>query len=175
MPDYYQEQKQYAELPSIFDRAVRLDSIDQKPTRNLRLACIDDIPRLCAISFSATKRFASIPTLADLADHYDEPLIFQQRLALGNIYIVSEDELAIGFIAGYPMDNTIYIAEVAVHGDHQGKGIGKILMKAVFRWTTERAKYEGKPRARIDRRLLLTFRSLSNELIRSLAMPNKKF
>ncbi len=29
--------------------------------------------------------------------------------------------------------------------------------------------------SQIDRRLLLTFRSLSNELIRSLAMPNKKF
>ena len=150
MPDTYLDPKQYAELPSEFARAVRLDSIDQKPTRNLRLATIHDIPRLCAISFSATKKFATIPTLADLADDYDEPLIFQQRLALGNIYIVSEDETAIGLIAAYPMDNTIYIAEVAVHSDHQGKGLGQILLKAVFRWTTERAKYEGKPQARVS-------------------------
>lgn len=153
MGDRTLPEETYSSFPEHFSKTLTLDSTDQATSpqnRSIRLGNIYDIPRLCAISGSATKKFASIPTLADLANDYEEPLTVQQWLTVGNVYIVEEDSLPLGFIAAHPMDNTIYIAEIAVHSDHQGKGIGGVLLKAVCRWATERARYEGSAKARVS-------------------------
>lgn len=143
---------QYSNFPEVFSKSLSLDDTDRSDTktRELRLGNIHDIPRLCAISGSATKKFGSIPILADLAEDYEEPLTIQKWLTIGNVYLVEEDEIPLGFIAAYPLDNTIYIAEVAVDADHQRKGIGGVLLKAVCRWATERASYEGSSKARVS-------------------------
>ncbi len=141
---------EYRRMSEAFDGSAALDGEKDVTGQRLRTATIDDIPRLCAISSSATKKFATIPDLADLADDQEEPLTIQKWLALGNIYVVDIDEIPVGFVAAHPMDNTIYIAEISVHADHQGKGIGTLLVKAVLRWAIGRARYEGSLQARVS-------------------------
>jgi GNAT superfamily N-acetyltransferase len=137
-------------MSEAWDGSAVLDGDKDVHGRRLRTATVDDIPRLCAISCSATKKFSSILELADLADDQEEPLTIQQWLALGNIYLVEAKDLPVGFIAAHPLDNTIYIAEIAVHEDNQSKGLGEMLLKAVCRWAVERATFEGSTKARVS-------------------------
>lgn len=141
---------EYRRMSEAFDGSAVLDGDKDVHGRRLRTATVDDIPRLCAISFSATKKFGSIPTLADLADDQEEPLTIQQWLVLGNVYLVEVKDSPVGFIAAHPLDNTIYIAEIAVHADNQNNGLGEMLLQTVFRWAVDRARYEGSSKARVS-------------------------
>ena len=129
-------------MASLFDvqeqsatRAVTQPKVaeDEQHSR-LRVATEHDVPTILRISSSATKKFSSIRELADLAEDEETPYKIRQWLGLGRIYLAEEAGEGIGIIAAYPMDDALYIAEVSVSSNHQRKGIGGMLLEAVFAW-----------------------------------------
>ena len=117
----------------------------------VRTASSDDITQICTIDRSATAKFGSIPELADLAEAKDSAPNIQQWLAVGRIYlVVDEQDHALGFIAAHPMDGVLYIAEISTSADHQGKGIGSMLLSSVFQWALVRCTHDGTPTARVS-------------------------
>jgi GNAT superfamily N-acetyltransferase len=96
----------------------------------IRLARADDLPRLAAVERSAGERFrgthmdwaaAAEPTpLADL-----EP-----ALARGELWVAEADGELVGFLLAQPLDDSLYIREVAVALDRQGQGLGRALIAA---------------------------------------------
>ena len=103
----------------------------ETPEFEVRTATPSDITQICNISASATKKFATIPDLIDLADDCEEELQIEKWLDQGKIYLVELTETSIGFIAAYPMDTAVYIAEVSVEEGFQGRGVGGMLLSAV--------------------------------------------
>ncbi len=122
----------------------------EETERRVRIATTADIDSIWAIDSSATQKFASIPTLADLAKSEDTPEKFHQWLQKGRIYIVEDQGKVAGFIAANIVDDVLYIAEVAVHTDHQGKGVGLTLLNAIFEWAHEIAYENGSGTARVS-------------------------
>ena len=104
--------------------------------RHIRIASKTDISRIWAMDSSATKKFGSIPALADLAAPEESPEKFENWLSHGRVYLVEEDsqQLAVGFIAVQEVDDVLFINELGVHEDHQRRGLGAILLEAVFQW-----------------------------------------
>ena len=141
---------QYCGMLEAFDKAALAGQPDKKNHFRLRNATALDIPQIRAIGGSATKRFGSIPELTDLANDLEEPLTIQKWLALGRIYLAEELGNAVGLIAVYPLDVALYIQEVSVIESHQGKGVGKFLMDAVFQWALVRAMHDGTGTARVS-------------------------
>ena len=145
---------QYHGMVEAFDRAALSDPVNEETSLRLRTATVLDIPLIRAICGSATSKFEEIPELADLAGDLEEPLTIQQWLTLGRIYIAEQSGNAVGFIAVYALDNALYIQELSVLADHQGKGVGKFLITAVFRWALTRSIHDGSSTARVS---LLTY------------------
>lgn len=116
----------------------------------VRWASDEDIPDIISISSSATKKFGSIPELADLAGSDETPEKVHEWLTKGRIYVADVDGVAAGFIAAHPMDDTLYIAEISTSAAYQGRGVGGALINAVFGWATERATQEGSRTARVS-------------------------
>lgn len=140
---------QYCGMLEAFDKAAFASQPDKKKDFRLRTASALDIPQIRAIGGSATKKFGSIPELADLADDLEEPLTIQQWLALGRIYLAEELGSAIGFISAYPLDVALYVQEMSVLESHQGKGVGKFLMEAVQQWALVRSMQD-RAKARVS-------------------------
>ncbi|MEG8508520.1 GNAT family N-acetyltransferase [Klebsiella variicola] len=96
----------------------------------LRLTQESDIALLPAIERSAAQAFHQIPSLAWLAD--SEVI----SVARHHDYLETEHSLLaeaagqpIGFILTEPLDDALFIVEVAVHQDWQHQGIGRMLLK----------------------------------------------
>ncbi|WP_109910255.1 GNAT family N-acetyltransferase [Klebsiella variicola] len=110
----------------------------------LRLTQESDIALLPAIERSAAQAFRQIPSLAWLAD--SEVI----SVARHHDYLETEHSLLaeaagqpIGFILTEPLDDALFIVEVAVHQDWQHQGIGRMLLKQVI----EGAQQMGYPAA----------------------------
>ncbi|KAK3701865.1 hypothetical protein LTR37_015176 [Vermiconidia calcicola] len=117
----------------------------------IRRASSADITEICAVSLSATKKFSGIPALADLGRDEEEPATVRKWLSLGRIYLAEVEEgQALGFIAAYPMDDIVYIAEISTHGSSQGRGVGSALLNTVFQWARDRAAHDGVSMARVS-------------------------
>ncbi|KAK3683067.1 hypothetical protein LTR37_020605 [Vermiconidia calcicola] len=117
----------------------------------IRRASSADITRIGAISLSATKKFSSIPALADLGQDEEEPATIQKWLSLGRIYLAGEEEgKPLGFLAACPMDDVLYIAEISTHGSSQGQGVGSALLDAVLQWAKNRAAQDSTSTERVS-------------------------
>lgn len=107
----------------------------------IRRATLQDISAVQEIEQSATKRFATIAGLEDLATGPPPTEATVQDEWLdngGRIYLQEDlDGKPIGFIAAHPLDNTIYIAELSVFPSHQGQGVGTRLLMEIFTWARE--------------------------------------
>jgi GNAT superfamily N-acetyltransferase len=123
-----------------------------QPESDIRVcnATTSNIPEICAISSSATKKFGTIPALSDLANDQEEPIQIQKWLAQGRIYLAVSNSEPVGFIAAYPVDGAIYIAEVSVVESFQGKGVGGKLVDAVIQWALLRCMHDGSKPARVS-------------------------
>ena len=144
---------QYCGLLEAFDPAAAPNAPAKKSAYSLRTATVDDIPRICDIESSASGRFGSIPELADLAQGEElqaMTLKAQQWLAVGRIYVADHHAQIAGFIAAHPMDDALYVAEISTHADHQRKGVGGMLLDAVFQWALVRAMHDGTRVARVS-------------------------
>lgn len=116
-----------------------------------RAARPTDLPFLLATSNSARTTFATIPSLSDLASpEKDTSAKLLEILSHGLIYLVETTPQIAGFIATQPHDNVVYIAEIATHADYRGKGIGSVLLEAVFEYAVAEAKNAGNATARVS-------------------------
>ena len=116
---------------------------DNEPEFHVRAATASDITQICNISASATKKFAAIPALSDLSEDREEEPQVQEWLDHGKIYLAESAGSSVGFIAAYPVDSAIYIAEIAVEEEFQGKGVGGMLLNAVKQWAWIRCRDDG--------------------------------
>lgn len=117
----------------------------------IRTASQSDISQIIAISSSATKKFARIPALSDLAEDEETPARVQSWLDFGPIYLVCDSNTGeiVGFIACHFKDAALYIAEISVHASHQGRGVGGRLINAVKQHALSRAEQGGRHKARV--------------------------
>ena len=99
----------------------------------LRLTEESDIALLPAIERSAAQAFRQIPALASLADSA------VLSVARHHDYLETEHSLLavaagqpVGFILTEPLDDALFIAEIAVHQAWQHQGIGRMLLEQVI-------------------------------------------
>lgn len=96
----------------------------------VRRARAEDLPLLAAIERSAGERFrgthmewaAESPPI-----HLDE---LEPALARGELWIADDAGTPVGFLLAYPLDDALFIREMSVRVDHQGRGHGRRLMEA---------------------------------------------
>ena len=120
--------------------------------RHVRVASKSDIDHIWAIDSSATKKFASIPALADFAASESSPEKFQGWLEHGGrVYLVEDptNHRPVGFIAAHEADQVLHILEIGVHEDHQRGGVGALLLEAVLQWAREMARERRSEVARV--------------------------
>ena len=125
------------------------DSSSNDGQRRIRVASQSDIDHIWAIDSSATKKFASIPALADIAAPEDSPEKFEGWLEHGRVYLVEESNRPVGFITAHEVDEVLHVTELDVHQDHQRRGFGAMLLEAIFQWAQEIAQEKNREVARV--------------------------
>lgn len=101
-------------------------NITVRPTRP------GDVTALPAIERAAGERFREYPELAWLAE--DEVISAEQHLDYaerGLSWLALANELPVGFILAETHVSSLFIVELSVHLDWQGKGIGRRLIACV--------------------------------------------
>lgn len=91
--------------------------------REEEIALIPDIEESAAGIFAAQGLERPSHTEAAPAENWRAP--FEQQLLW---VAVDGDEHPVGFLAGHLHEEIFYVAELDVHRDHQGQGIGRRLM-----------------------------------------------
>ncbi|KAJ5668197.1 GCN5- N-acetyltransferase [Penicillium maclennaniae] len=95
-----------------------------------------DAPGLPAVERSAAQAFRQFPDLAWIAN--GDVQSTEKHLELieaGASWVaVDSNDVPVGFLNGIYTDQDLYICEVSVHSDYQGKGIGRRLMEAARQW-----------------------------------------
>ena len=115
----------------------------------IRPASKSDIDHIWAIDSSATMKFASIPALADLASPEESPEKFERWLEHGRVYLVEDLTGPAGFIAAFEIDDVLHVNEIGVHEDRQRRGLGVLLLEAVFKWAQDIAQEKNREFARV--------------------------
>ena len=95
----------------------------------LRATTLADTAALPAIERSAGQRFLQIPELAWIAD--DQIISAAQHQAFaatGLSWLAQADEHPVGFLVAETLDSSLFIAELSLHQEWQGKGIGRRLI-----------------------------------------------
>ncbi|MCJ1307568.1 hypothetical protein MMC25_001215 [Agyrium rufum] len=118
--------------------------------RHNRTASKLDINHIWVIDSSATKKFGSIPALADLAAGEETTEKFERWLEHGRVYLVEDKNRPVGFVAVHEVDDVLYIDEIGVHENHQGRGLGAMLLEAVFQRAQEIAWEKNREVARVS-------------------------
>lgn len=92
---------------------------------------------LAGIERAALDRFRAIGRSAE-ADAFAAdtmPLAFaEQCIAAGGLFVVARGDALAGFAAADTRDGYVHLAEVDVHPDHAGHGLGARLIDAVTAW-----------------------------------------
>ncbi len=94
----------------------------------LRPAEHRDIPALQAVETGARVRYAALGDR--FAGFVSAPTIAAERFAVGETVVAEDDGLVLGYVLMQDLDDLTYIANIAVHLDHSGRGIGAALLKA---------------------------------------------
>lgn len=121
-----------------------------KDSRSVRLATSDDIAAIWSIDTSATMKFKAIPDLADLAVGETNSDKFKGWMSEGRVYLVEEGDGLVGLLAASIRDSIVYVNEIAVHAESQGKGIGAMFLSAAFEWAEERSEAGESEHARVS-------------------------
>ena len=98
----------------------------------LRATTLADTAALPAIERSAGQRFLLIPELAWIAD--DQIISAAQHQAFaaaGMSWLAQVDDHPVGFLVGEKQGSSLFIAELSLHLEWQGKGIGRRLIEYV--------------------------------------------
>ena len=98
---------------------------------SIRLARLEDAEALPTIERAAGTLFETIEGLAGVAGMHAIPADEQRRLIRkGHSLVAEADERIVGFLSTEPFRRELHIREFSVHPDHQGKGIGAVLLRA---------------------------------------------
>ncbi|EMM5578099.1 GNAT family N-acetyltransferase [Enterobacter hormaechei] len=95
----------------------------------LRPTRIDDVAALPAIERAAGQRFRDVPELAWLADN--EVICVEDHLGYagrGLSWLALADDRPVGFILTEAHPSSLFIVELSVHLDWQGRGLGRQLI-----------------------------------------------
>lgn len=96
---------------------------------DVRRARAEDLPHLAAIERSACERFRG--THMDWAA--DAPPMgldeLEPALARGELWIAGDAGIPVGFLLAHPLDDALFIREVSVRRDCQGRGLGRRLIE----------------------------------------------
>ena len=106
----------------------------------LRATTLADTAALPAIERSAGQRFLLIPELAWIAD--DQTISVDEHRAFaaaGMSWLAQVDEHPVGFLVAETLGSSLFIAELSLHLEWQGKGIGRRLIGYV----AEQARAKG--------------------------------
>lgn len=123
---------------------------------SIRLATAEDLPGILTVAASADAKFNTIPEMellfAGLGDSESSYLAvkIQESLDQGRLFLAEHGQTPVGFLGAYQKDTALYIAEISVNNDYNGKGIGTMLLQAVFDWARERARANGEDEARVS-------------------------
>ena len=99
---------------------------------SIRLARAEDADALPAIELAAGKLFETVEGLAGVAGMNAIPADEQRRLIRkGHSLVAEADGRIVGFLSTEPFRRELHIREFSVHPDHQGQGIGAVLLRAV--------------------------------------------
>ena len=99
---------------------------------SIRLARAGDADALPAIELAAGKLFETVEGLAGVAGMNAIPADEQRRLIRkGHSLVAEADGRIVGFLSTEPFRRELHIREFSVHPDHQGQGIGAVLLRAV--------------------------------------------
>jgi len=96
---------------------------------SVRIARADDLAKIAAIEISAGERFRG--THMDWAADAEPTPIDELAPAMARheLWVVEDGGQLAGFLLAFPLDDALYIREVAVALDHQGKGYGRALIE----------------------------------------------
>ena len=97
----------------------------------LRSTTLAETAALPAIERSAGQRFLLIPELAWIAD--DQTISADQHrafVAAGMSWLAQVDEHPVGFLVAETLGSSLFIAELSLHLEWQGKGIGYVAEQA---------------------------------------------
>lgn len=121
--------------------------------RSTRTANPSDIARICEIDTDASSKFATISALEELAQGshgHLQPRAVENWLADGTIYAVEEADCMLGFVTVEPRDGLLYVAELSVLLDHQGRGLGSMLLEKACEHARQSAGDAGSSIARVS-------------------------
>ena len=95
----------------------------------------DDGEDVRAIEWAAGERFRQVG-LGHVAD--DEPASVEELAAYADAgrgwVAVDDNDVPIGYVIVDVVDGNAHVEQVSVHPDHQGRGVGKLLLDRVREW-----------------------------------------
>ncbi|MBX7458265.1 GNAT family N-acetyltransferase [Qipengyuania sp. 1NDH17] len=98
---------------------------------SIRLARAEDADALPAIELAAGKIFDGVEGLSGVSGMDAVSADEQRRLIRkGHSLVAEADGRIIGFLSTEPFRRELHIREFSVHPDHQGQGIGSVLLRA---------------------------------------------
>ena len=99
---------------------------------SIRLARPEDADAFPAIERAAGTLFETIEGLESVAGMQAIPAEAQRKLIRkGHSLVAEADGRIVGFLSTEPFRRELHVREFSVRPDHQGKGIGAVLLRAV--------------------------------------------
>ena len=99
---------------------------------HIRLAREEDAEFLPAIELAAGQLFRTIEGLDGVAGMHAIPADQQRSfIRKGHCLVAEVQDRLVGFLATEPCGRELHIREMSVHPDHQGQGIGAVLLRAI--------------------------------------------
>lgn len=98
----------------------------------VRLAQAADIPLLPDIERSAAEAFRTTRHAWVADDSVTEAEAYHPLIAAQLVWVAEDDSVLAGFVSTILAGDALHVLELAVHLDHQRKGIGRRLMQAVI-------------------------------------------
>lgn len=94
----------------------------------IRTAVESDIPHLAAVEVSAAQAFVGT---GYAADRTVDPALLSKLAARGTLWVAVDGDQPVGFAACYPLDGFLYLHEISVAREYQGRSIGRRLMNVI--------------------------------------------
>ncbi len=121
----------------------RLRSVALVCQYRIELAREEDLGKLASIERAAAKRFPDAVITPEIRASVVPLEQLVQALQGGRLWVALTQSLQpVGFIIAELENKSVFILEVDVLPEHQGKGLGRALIQTVIRWTQK----QGLPR-----------------------------